>query len=154
MIKNLVVICFITMACSCNNGNSGNTLTSFNYKNSSLGTLKEIYEYSLVGSNRGYDARAYFVRKHRDEVLKTLEIVEEIEVQKDVVLIFYRYSIGTDIAKKTQYMRKMDGVYVPYSKYFSSYDIDPFKNGKPEEGKALLKKAEAWDDNENIWWSY
>ena len=83
-----------------------------------------------------------------------MEVVEEIEVEKDVFLIFYRYSIGTDIVKKTEYMRKMDGLYYPYSVYYSSYNDDPFKNGKGEEAKKVLTKAEEWEKNENIWWAF
>lgn len=125
----------------------------FDYKKSALGTLKEVYKTDL-DDKRNFDARVYHLRKHKDEVIKNIEVVEEIEVQKDVVLIFYRYSIGTDVVKRTTYMKKIDGLYLPYSKYFSSYDEDPFENGKGEEGKALLKKADDWGDNKNIWWTY
>ncbi|MGI8600219.1 MAG: hypothetical protein ACR2KB_13275 [Chitinophagaceae bacterium] len=136
---------------SCNNIKS-ESATEFKYDNTPLGTLKESYKHNMSNPT-AYDARYYFLKKHKDEVLKTLEVVEEVEVQKDVVLIFYRYSIGTDIVKQTIYMRKIDGKYLPYSKYYSSYEDDPFKNGKPDEGKALLKKAEEWEKNENIWWA-
>ncbi len=136
---------------SCNNIN-GESATEFKYDKTPLGTLKESYRHSLSDPN-AYDARHYFLKKHRDEVIKTLEIVEEVEVQKDVVLIFYRYSIGTDIVKQTTYMRKIDGKYLPYNKYYSSYDDDPFQNGKGDEGKALIKKAGEWEENEKIWWA-
>src|ERR1043165_3034128 len=112
MRKVFQVATLLIIIYSCSDSKSGNSSAKFNYKSSALGTLKEIYDYNL-SSNQNYDAIAYFVRKHKDEVLRTLEIVEEVEVQKDVILLFYRYSIGTDIVKKTLYMRKMDGLYIP-----------------------------------------
>lgn len=148
----LFLMFLVPVIYSCGNARGSDTANAIDYDKTPLGTLKE--EYSIVLSDpTRTDASIYFLRKHKDEVLKTMEIVEEVEVQKDVVLIFYRYTIGTDIAKKTAYMRKLDGLYLPYYTYFSQYDDDPFKNGKGEEGKALLKKADTWGES-NIWWAY
>jgi hypothetical protein len=144
----IIIVIFFT---SCNTKTNNGT-EQFDYKKTAIGTLEELYKIRMERPYE-YDARIYYLRKHKDEVLKMLEVVEEVEVEKDVFLVFYKYSIGTETAKGTNYMRKVDGLYIPYSKYYSSYSDDPFKNGKGEEAKALLKKSDEWSSNENIWWA-
>lgn len=117
-----------------------------------LSTLKEIFSRTLSNPDN-YDAKYYFLKKHKEEVLKSLEVVEEVEVKKEVALVFYKYNVGAETAKGTMYFRKMDNLYIPYSVYFSSYQDDPFKNGKPEEGKRVLEKKDEWEKNENVWWA-
>lgn len=146
----LFIITIYLVSCSQNSKSSAPFAEN---KMTSIAALKELYKLSLDNPYE-YGAKSYYVRKHKDEILKNIEVVEEVEVQKDVFLIFYRYSIGTETVKSTTYMRKVDGYYLPYYKYYSSLDDDPFANGKGEEGKALLKKADDWNNSDNIWWAF
>ena len=85
------------------------------------------------------NATSHYIFDHKDEVSKTLEVAEVDTIPgKDFVLVFYRYSIGVEIVHLSEYMKKIDGKYFLYLKYFSSYEDDPFKNDRGEEGKALL----------------
>jgi hypothetical protein len=123
-------------------------------KTTPLETVKEIVEYDISSDYHKISAPGNYEYTHKDEVLKTLEIAEVDTIpSKDFVLVFYRYSIGSEIAHSTTYMKKIDGKYFLYPKYFSSYDDDPFKNGRGIEGKALLKKEEDWKNaDKDIWW--
>lgn len=154
--KSLFLITLFIGFMSCNNqGNQDLTtkekvLPGVAFQNNTLGTLKEVYKDKFKFPP--LDAATYYIEKHKDEFMKNLEIVEEVEVQKDVFIVFYRTSIAADTYKRKMYFRKMDGLYIPYYKYYSSYSDDPFKNGKGEEAKALLKKADEWEKN-TAWWS-
>jgi hypothetical protein len=124
-------------------------------KNTIDGTLKAKMEYDF----QFYDEipltdNAYFISKHKDEILKTFEIVEKDTIPgKDIVLVFYRYSVGADIVRETSYLKKIDDKWYIHTHYYSSYDNDPYKNGKPIEGKALLEKKSKWEEeSKDIWW--
>ena len=124
-------------------------------KETPVETIKDYYRNDIF--QREYsklNAGTHYISEHMDEVLKTLEVSEVDTIPgKDFVLVFYRYSIGVEIAHATEYMKKIEGKYYLYQKYFSSYDDDPFKNGRSEEAKALLKKMGEWTDaDKGIWW--
>jgi hypothetical protein len=125
-------------------------------KETPLATLKEFYEYDLTqDSYRKINAQINYTVNHKDEILKTLEVAEVDSIPgKDFVLVFYRYSIGSEIAHSDEYMKKIDGKYFLYpTKYYSSYEEDPFSNGQGLQGKALLKKLEEWTGaDKDVWW--
>jgi hypothetical protein len=124
-------------------------------QNTIEGTLKESLAYDLQFSEQvQIHDRAVFQAKHKDEILKTIEVVQKDSIPgKDIVLVYYRYSVGADIVRSTSYMKQIDGKWYVHSKYYSSYEDDPFGNGKGEEGKKILKKAEDWEKESNeIWW--
>jgi hypothetical protein len=152
MRKYILFFLLVPIIYSCGSAIGSDATSKFQYGKNPLATLKEEYKLELANPYLN-SASYYYARKHKDELLKTMEVVEEVEVQKDIVLIFYRFSIGTEIVKKTSYMKKMDGLYLPYYKYYSRISDDPFNNGKPEEAKVLLEKADNWEENDNIWWA-
>lgn len=126
----------------------------FNASSDPFASLKDQYRVYLQ-SEEYYDARFVYVRKHRDEVMKTLEKADQMEIPGlGVTLIFYRYSIGSEVCKSTEYLKKIDGMYYPHtSLYISEYENpDPFKDGKGEAAKEVLKKIDKWNDD-NPWWA-
>ena len=93
-----------------------------------------------------------FVRQHRDEMLRTLEIVEVVETEK-MGAAFVRYSVGAHIYRKGIWMRKVDGSWrVLLTQYISSFGDDPFRDGKPQEAKKLIKRVEEWEKDSENWW--
>jgi len=95
--------------------------------------------------------------EHRKQILESIKIVEQVEIPKlDLIAVFYNYYVGTDIIRKTKYVKKEGNNYYIFYKYFSSYDDDPFKNGEPKKGKELMKKIDNWTEgNKDIdWFSY
>ena len=161
-IKIALLLTLFSFSVSCNQsvGNSSlnNNLVIIKKagaKNTIEGTLKENMEYDLQFNDQvSLTDKAYFTAKHKDEILKTIEVVEKDTIPgKDFILVFYRYSVGADIVHQTEYMKQMDGKWYIHPAYFASYDDDPFGNGKGIEGKALLEKADKWrKEDENIWW--
>ena len=97
--------------------------------------------------------RPHFLRKHRDEMLKTLEVVETVETEK-LAVSFVRYSVGTTVYRDSVWMRKFDGRWlISANQYFSEYGDDPFGDGKPDQAKALIKRVDAWEkETANKWW--
>ena len=160
--KNIITFCAIIItATSCKEqsnlpvGSDNVTIKKAMAQNTVEGTLKASMEYDFQFSDQvSLTDKAYFNSKHKDEILKTIEVVEKDTIPgKDIVLVFYRYSVGADIVHATSYMKQIDGKWYIHSKYYSSYDDDPFKNGKPTEGKALLDKSSKWEDeSKDIWW--
>ncbi len=97
-----------------------------------------------------YD-RVAFVQAHRDEMLKTLEVVETKE-SANIGVAFIRYSVGTKMYRKGIWMRKVDGNWrVCQSQYFSTYGDDPFKDGKPDDAKKLIERVDEWEKGANEW---
>lgn len=139
----------ILILCSCSGANQNQSANEFKPSKTSIGTLKELLR--LICKNN-IDAESAFLRKNQTEILKTLEVVEEFECESEVLIVFYRYSIGTTTVKNTRYLRKVDDIYYPFFIHYSNYDADPFKNGKGEAAKKILKKADDWKSDESIWW--
>ncbi len=140
----------ILILCSCSGDHQQSLANDFKYSKSSIETLKEFLRFIC---KENVDAESAFLRKNQNEIIKTLEVLEEVEAEKDVSIVFYRYSVGTTMVKNTMYLRKMDHLFYPYFKYYSKYDNDPFHDGKGETAKKLLDKAEEWKSGDKIWWS-
>ena len=149
MRKILLSIITIFILCSCSRANQQQSKIEFKPSTKSIETLKELLR-TICKNN--IDAESAFLRKNETEILKTLEVLEEFECETEVFIVFYRYSIGTTTVKNTRYLRKVDNIYYPFFRHYSTYDADPFKNGKGEAAKKILKKAEDWKSDENIWW--
>lgn len=50
-------------------------------------------------------------------------------------------------------MKKIDNKWFIHSAYYSSFDEDPFKNGRGAEAKEMLKKADQWEKGDDkLWW--
>ena len=140
----------IFIFCSCSGANQQQSTDEFKPSKKSIETLKELLR--MICKNN-IDAESAFLRKNENEILKTLEVLEEFECESEVFIVFYRYSIGTTTVKNTKYLRKVDNFYYPFFRHYSTYGDDPFKNGKGEAAKKILKKAEDWKSDETIWWS-
>jgi hypothetical protein len=149
MKKILLSIITVLILCSCSGANQQQSSNEFKPSKTSIETLKELLR--MICKNN-IDAESAFLRKNETEILKTLEVLEEFECESEVFIVFYRYSIGTTTVKNTRYFRKVDNFYYPFFKIYSTYDNDPFKNGKGEAAKKILKKAEDWKSDESIWW--
>lgn len=133
------------------------SLAQVNEDQSSIeGALRLFFDYRFnedEGKPIVYD-RVYFYKLHRDEIRKTIEIVEKDTIPgKDFILVFFRYSVGADVAHSTLYMKKLDNNWYIHTGYYSSLDEDPFDNGKGAEGRELLKKSDEWEKGDDkLWW--
>jgi hypothetical protein len=94
-----------------------------------------------------------FIAKHREEMLKTLEVVETVEADT-LAACFVRYSVGGSIYRQVQWLHRIDGDWrVSQKSYFSSLADDPFNDGNPDRAKNLLKRVVQWEkDSAPIWW--
>ncbi|GET23278.1 hypothetical protein [Prolixibacter denitrificans] len=118
-------------------------------------TIEQTLKTGLVPIN-GYfwNDVDYFRHQHRDEILKTLKVEEKIEVKgSDLCLVLFSYSVASQIKKRAQWFRKVDGKWTFCATYFSQYDDDPLGNGDKESAKKLLEKADKWEESsKEIWW--
>lgn len=105
----------------------------------------EQFEYMLDRPN--------FVRQHRDEMLKTLEVVDTVQTQ-NIAVGFVRYSIGATTYHDSVWMRKIDGQWRPaWNQYFSEYADDPFGDLKPDDANALIKRvSDGEKEAPKAWW--
>lgn len=118
--------------------------------------LINVMEYEMTYHEKyPINARSYFLSRHTSEVLKNLSIAEKIEVQGiNSTLVFYTTSIGSEVIRKADWFRKVDGKYFIDHTYYSPLDDDPFRDGKPAEAKQLLDKKSQWEkSNSTIWWN-
>jgi len=83
--------------------------------------------------------RAYF-RFHKDEIFKTLEVVETSE-SGDYGIAFYRYSIGTNIVRRAIWCGKVNGEW-----YWVPYTIDGYDKPTDEEWyEKMMEKKGEWE---------
>lgn len=118
--------------------------------------LKGQYEYIYTQQNFPVvDAGPAYQRMHKDEVLKTMEVVDKIDIPgQNITAVLYRFSIGSETVHESTYMKKINDKWYLYQKYFSSYDDDPFKNNDGTKGKEILKKIDDWTkETTNVWWN-
>jgi hypothetical protein len=155
--KNVLVIialCFIVYGCK--EANSSNTtVTTYGAQETINGTLKDLYAHELTNEqNPVFSAKWQYLKDNKDDVLNSFTVVETVEIpRRDLTLAFIQFSVGADIARTTAYMRKLNGKWYIDNNYFSNYDDDPFNNGEPEKGKALLEKKDKWEDPKaQPWW--
>ncbi len=99
---------------------------------------------------------AQFFRAHREEIKKTLEVVEVME-NGNLAIAFVRYSIGSDLYREVKWLRKVDSSWTINLGYYSKYtdeEDDPVLKGKMDWLKKVIDKKDAWErDNEPIWWN-
>jgi len=97
--------------------------------------------------------RYAFLRLHREEMLKTLEVVDTSQTD-NIAVAFIRYSIGSTVYRDAVWMRKVDGRWlVCWKQYFSDYGDDPFGDGKPDAAKAVIKRVNEWEqESPKEWW--
>lgn len=102
-----------------------------------------------------YMADYYHICEHKNELLRSLEIVEKIEVPtKKLILVFYKYSIGADVVRKTLWFKKLEGKWFLFDRNISSNEEDPFQDGNPDEAKKVLERAGKWNkESEDVWWN-
>ena len=147
----------MTTLFSCQSSNDKNQSNKKSYR---IGLEPEVkasivtfYELSL---NPEYDIvtseMAYLV-KNKDEILKTLAINDTIKIKdKNIMAVFYSYSIGSDVYKDAKLLNKIDGVYTIDNNYYSTYemgdkDYSPFKNNDGGHGLETLKKMDEWKES-------
>lgn len=114
------------------------------------GAVKKMFEmrYKPV-SNFILSAEHRFLHENRDEILNTLEVVEEVD-RGFYGVVFVRYSVGVDIFREAIYLKKYgpewmytEDQYYYYSEY-TDEGQDPFKDGKGSEAKTLIERVEKW----------
>jgi hypothetical protein len=146
------------LGASCSSG-SGSVKSSAEPK--TLPDLAKAYLGEVRWRLPGRDAEDYaylldrptFLRLHRDEMIKTLEVVETPETP-NVAVAFVRYSIGATVYREAVWMRRIEGQWrATLGQYFSDYEKDPFGDGKPDEAKALIKRVTDWKgQSPKSWW--
>lgn len=94
---------------------------------------------------------SYFYRHNRNEISKTLEIVDVVECQR-IGVAFMRYSIGTDIFREVVWFKKINDKWtICLSPSFYAFSDDPFLDGKPERAKEIIERAEKWKNESHNW---
>lgn len=93
-------------------------------------------------TDQGYlRASSAYQAKHRDEILDTMEVADT-QQKGGWAIVFVRYSIGSEIYRKTHWMRRIDGAW-----YWLLY-LSEYSDHKPEDEawlKEMVKKAEKWE---------
>lgn len=103
---------------------------------------------SLLTDTVRLRASQAYLAQNRVEILKTIDIAD-VSISGDFALVFFRYSIGSDIFRKAYWTGKVDGkwYWIDYlSKYSDSkpantvwFEKMESKKKKWEEGSAVLK---------------
>jgi hypothetical protein len=155
--KYSIILFALMFFCSCNQESKSSQEKKLpTAQNTIEGSLKERMNFNLTNSDNYLIADAVnFQVKHKDEILKTIAVASVDTIPgKDLVMVCYMFSIGSDINRSSDLMKQIDGKWFFHNKYYSIYDDDPFENGKGEQCKAILKKAEEWRKaSEKIWWT-
>jgi hypothetical protein len=100
-------------------------------------------------------AFAYYTYIHKREAIKSLQLVDSIRVE-GLWLLFYKYSINGRDYQHADWFLNIKGKYFYAGVYISEYNTSElFEAENVELVKALLKKANTWEDrSEKRWWKY
>ena len=88
-----------------------------------------------------FEAGQAFLGANRDQILRGLEVVEKSE-SGDFGIVFFRYSIGTDIFREAYWLGKVDG------KWYVIPHLSKRSNSKPADEawfEQMLDKKDAWE---------
>ena len=112
------------------------------------GAVRSFIDHTTRGPTKRYPftmASSWYERTHRDEILKTLEIVR-VEENIPFGMAFFRFSIGTVICRDSQAFHNLEGVWLPtYIPHFSEYS-PPEKTIHIEHIDFLKKMDEESDE--------
>lgn len=100
-------------------------------------------------------ALAYYTYTHKDEAIKSLQVVDSMRVE-NLWLVFYKYSINGRDYQHADWFLNIKGKYFYAGLYISEYNAsDNFESENVDVVKALVKKADAWEaKSEKRWWKY
>lgn len=86
-------------------------------------------------------AESVFMAENSEEILETLDIAD-VSVAGDYAVAFYRYSIGTDIFRKSLPLRMVEG------KWYSSHDWKYSSNPPSDEDwlSEVSSRIEEWEE--------
>ena len=120
-------------------------------KDLAIGYLKKVW-IPVAPANTLYDKYEFF-RKHRPEIIHTLEVADSLTVADKGVVLF-RYSLGGDIYRSTIWMRKMNDrwfVSLRLSEYSEEYE--QYDDETKEKAKKVIEKATVWkEEGKEPWW--
>ena len=131
----------------------------FDKENNSIDYLTKVYfsnryHFSeLEGLDDLYDC-SYFYQKNKDEILRTLEIVDKKELYNNAA-VFVRYSIGTEFYREVVWFRKVGKVWKPRLNQFVSQYNDKYNlaGENTESAQQLIGRAEEWEkDGKDRYW--
>ncbi len=92
---------------------------------------------------------------NRDELLRTLEVVEVLE-EHPFARALYQYSIGSTVCRKTITMQLVDGFWlsasIPYFSEYSPYEKRIHLNHQDFLQNAQERAAEWVDKQPSCWW--
>ena len=100
--------------------------------------IKHIYSERWT-NKKGLYLEGLFWDTYREEILRTLEIVE-LNEENNIGIAFIRYSIGTKVFRTTEWLKKYDGKYWCSGVLISSYNFDDY--GSPQGFESWLKSME------------
>jgi len=148
--KNLLSIISLVVLVSCSDrGVKNQTTVGENIPHKDLlQTIKNEYLYFNYDLGRYED---YILNKNKIEISQNLKIADTFVIKSfEQTLVFYSYSIGSDIIRETQYYKKDkdNGKWYRTSLYLSSYNNeDPFKDGNGSRAKEILDKSSDWEED-------
>ena len=97
---------------------------------------------SILTDDIKLQAAQAFRGANRDQILRGLEVVEKSE-SGDFGIVFFRYSIGTDIFREAYWLGKVDG------KWYWIPHLSEYSDSKPADEawfEKMVKKKETWEE--------
>jgi len=119
------------------------------------GVVESWANYPNGGSGDIMLAHARMFYLHRDEILKTLEIVETLE-EGPFAYVMYRYSVGATICRDAHSFMQVEGswflVNIPYFSERTPLEADVFRTHQDFLAQAQ-DKASQWTEKQSAcWW--
>lgn len=99
----------------------------------------------LTDNIRLYASQAYLAQ-NREEILKTLEIAD-VAISGDFGLVFFRYSIGSDIFREAYWTGKVD------EKWYRIYHLSKYSDSKPADAswfEEMESKKDKWEEGSAV----
>jgi hypothetical protein len=95
-----------------------------------------------------------FINMNWKEIQSTFSINDSVQVTNDLTLVFFTYSVKSDIIRDVEWVRKINNKYFTTTLYLSPYSkASDFKNIDDATFASLEAKIEKWQESSSdVWW--
>jgi len=161
--KNLFILLFLIALMGCKPTKSPTTIKTYEFS-----SIKELITYDVIGdpeyklspkpdfsfTDIVTSDREKFKNTYWKEMKSTLIVSDSMQITNDLTVVFFSYSVKSDVVRGVEWVRKIDDKYFLSFVYLSEYSVDPeLKDLDKNKLTALITKIDKWKESSSeVWW--
>jgi hypothetical protein len=161
--KKLFLLLFLIAIMGCKPIKSPTIIKTYEFS-----SIKELITYDVIGdpeyklspkpdfsfTDIVTSDREKFKNTYWKEMKSTLIVSDSMQITNDLTVVFFSYSVKSDVVRGVEWVRKIDDKYFLSFVYLSEYSVDPeFKDHDKNKLTALITKIDKWKESSSeVWW--